>query len=99
MDLLERIQSSLHQIKNTLKADSDIRKLLYYTTKNSLSKSEVSYSSMENLITLRPVFNMNTETFNRSSFLTIAISEMEELEDEKIFDGVLRINIICKNDN
>jgi len=99
MDLLERIQSSLHQIKNTLKADSDIRKLLYYTTKNSLSKSEVSYSSMENFITLRPVFNMNTETFNRSSFLTIAISEMEELEDEKIFDGVLRINIICKNDN
>ena len=99
MDLLERIQSSLYQIKNKLKADSDIRKLLYYTTKDSLSKSEVSYKNIDNFITLRPVFNMNTETFNRNAFVSIAISEMEEVEDEKIFDGVLRLNVICKNDN
>lgn len=99
MNSLERIESSLYKIKNVLKADSNIRKLLYYTTKDALTKNEVSYSKMDNFITLQPVFNMNVEQFNRNAFISIAISEMEEAEEETLYNGVLRINVICKNEN
>ncbi len=97
MDVMERVQSSLYQIKNKIKANSEIRKLIYYTEANALSKSEVSYSTVDELVTLKPIFNMNAGGFNRNSFISIAVTNVESSGDEGMFKGILRINVICKN--
>lgn len=97
MDNLDNIQKALYQVKATLKTDSNIRKLLYYTDSDISTQADVPYTVIDNYIVLRPVFNVDTEPFNKSSFISINLVDLEDDEDIAIENGTLRVNVMCKN--
>ena len=96
IDLMKPIESSLYRIKNILKADSEIRKLLYYTTEDALEKSEVSYTKIDDYISLFPIYNLNQEPYNKSNFITINLIDFVPEEDD-LYEGILQITVISKN--
>jgi len=96
VDLMKPIESSLYRIKNILKADSEIRKLLYYTTEDALEKSEVSYTTIDDYISLFPIYNLNQEPYNKSNFITINLIDFVPEEDD-LYEGILQITVISKN--
>gem|GEM_PF-4130055 len=97
MGIFTNLQTSLFQIKSSLKGNSDLRKLLYYGTSDALAKDDVDYSLINDYIYLNPVFNINVEPFNKSNFITINLVEFSENKEESLFEGALRVNIMCKN--
>ena len=97
MDLFQNIQTSLFKIKSSLKGDSSLRKLLYYTTTDPKSESDVSYTVINDFIYLNPVFDVNIEPYNKSNFISVTLVELEQEEDDTLFTGVLRLDVISKN--
>ena len=97
MNLLDNIQNVVYQAAQLIKTDSNVRNLLYYTSADALSKTAVDIANIESYIFLAPVFDTTKEPFNKSCFITITITKLRTDDENKLLDGVLRINVLAEN--
>lgn len=99
IDGFERIEKDLYNVRAMLLSSSEIRKLLVYTSPNALESIEPSVSQASPFIFLSPVFKTNQEPYNKTTFISITISESSYNKEEAKHDVDLRINIFSKTEN
>lgn len=97
--MLDNLQTAIYEIKHQIKINSDIRKLLYYDTRDALLRSEVSILDIDPYIFLSPVFEINsTPPYDKTTFISIHLAKGETDDEENLLNSVLRINILTRND-
>lgn len=97
MSILNNIQTVVYQAAQLIKTDSSVRNLLYYTTVDALSKTAVDIANIDGYIFLAPVFDTTKEPFNKSCFITLTITKIRVDDENKLLDGVLRVNVLAEN--
>lgn len=92
---LDNIQKMIYEVEILIKSDGGIRNLLYYTTADALTKTQVDIATINDYIFCSPVFETTIEPYNKASFITISLAKLQPIEDT-LYDGVLRINILSQ---
>ncbi len=95
--LFKNLQTSLYQIKGLIKSNTNIGKLLYYSTADALSKTDISPIVINDFIYLSPVFDTTLEPYDKVNFISINLASIDASQDDTLFDGILRINIMSQN--
>ena len=96
MNALDNLQYILFQIEQLIKSDEGIRKLLYYTTTDALTKTDIDQSLISDRIFFSPVFDNTKEPFNKATFITITWTRIVDEDDEALINGVIRINVMVE---
>lgn len=92
------LEKSVFDLAYVIKTIPEVRKLLYYTTPDALSKEDVSVEDINPYIFVSPVLEIyNTEPFNKSNFISIGLVRAEPDEDGFI-ESSFRIDILCQNE-
>lgn len=96
---IQNISDDLFNIRTTLLNDEDIRKLLFYDSKNALSlpapsKSDLIVESDTELgyITLFPIMEKGVLSYDRNTFIQITLPAVDidvDKDDQNMFAGVL----------
>ena len=97
MSKLDLLQKTIYQIKTLIQNDKNIRKLLLHDVNNALEAAEVPYDEAEEYIVLSPIFDMTKEPFNKNTIISIALSRGVKAEDEKILNGIVKINVLTQS--
>ena len=77
MKSLERIEKDLYSVRDYLGKDDEIKKLLYYPTRNALQQENVSANLINEYIFLSPVFDTTREPFDKNTFISITLANTE----------------------
>ena len=96
--MLERIEKSLFEIKDTLLNSQKIRNNLYYASADkdfSGEKIDIGKTLVEKYIVLYPIYNLNGD-FSKSLWIQIVMDSCENSENNCLI-GIARINIIMDN--
>lgn len=95
--MLENVQDTIFQIRQIIKIDENIRKLLYYGTSDALSKDTVDIATINDYIFLSPVMDTTKDPFNKHCFITITLTNINETDEEPLLLGEIRVNVIAQN--
>lgn len=95
--MLERIERTISEVRETLIADSDIRKLVFHDSNNALSMLTPATQEVRPYITVSPIFDMcETEEYNKNTMIQVELDSLDS--EEGYLDGVMRINIVCNRE-
>lgn len=96
---ISNLQKNMFAVKNILLNDEDIRKLLYYDTKNALELEAPSKEDLEvetdtelGYITLFPIMEKGIVEYNRNTFIQITVPTLDvdiDDNDGNLFFGML----------
>lgn len=95
--MLENVQDTIFQIRQIIKTDENIRKLLYYGTSDALSKNSIDIAAVDDYIFLSPVMDTTREPFNKHCLITITLTNINETDEEPLLLGEIRVNVIAQN--
>jgi len=98
MRLLDNIQTSIYQIMQLIKTDNGLLNLLFYTTSDALEKPQIDRTLITDHIFISPVFDTTVSPYNKASHITLTIEKIITDSEEDLFDGTLRINVLCQLD-
>ena len=87
--MFTNFESIFYQIKNTLLNSADLKRLVFYNTKDALTRAEPTYADAEKNIYIKPIIYVYDDSpeFGISSFISIGLVEAD------IFDGLIRSSI------
>lgn len=95
--MLERIERTISEVRETLIADSDIRKLVFHDSNNALSMLTPAAQEARPYITANPIFDMcETEEYNKNTMVQVELDSLDS--EEGYLNGVMRINIVCNRE-
>ena len=96
MKYFDLIQKSLFEIKAKIRANEEIRKLVFYDTSDALAKVAPSAAQADPKIRVTAIFDITEEPYDHNTFITIVATKIQSNEDEKHFNSIVRINVISK---
>jgi hypothetical protein len=98
--MFKNIEKALFEVRFLIRNIPEVRKMLYYKTPDALEKETIpTISQITPYTFLSPVIEVNnTPDFDLTNFITIGLVR-GEVDDEDNTDGVLRIDILCENNN
>lgn len=92
--MLERFERTINEVRATLIADEDIRKLVFHDSNNALSMLPPATNEVENYIVVKPIFDMcETEEYSRNTMIQVELDSVDAKEG--YLDGIMRVNIVC----
>lgn len=96
--MLENIQETLFQIRDTLINDEELRKLVYNDSNNALELDAPSKEEVSDYFSLAPIFEFNTEAgYDHSCGISLVFTEFDEDEDIEEVSATLVVNVIVNN--
>jgi len=99
MSKLDLVEQVIYQIKTQVQNNSKIRKLLLYDTVDALEiAAEVPFVKANDYIVVSPIFDMTKEPFNKNTIISIAITKALKAKEEKIFNGMIKINVLTHSE-
>nr|DAJ82914.1 MAG TPA: hypothetical protein [Caudoviricetes sp.] len=95
--MFERIERTINEVRETLVADNDIRKLVYHDSNNALSMLPPDPAEVQKYIVTCPIFDMcETEGYDRNTMIQVELDSTDS--EDGYLDGVLRINIVTNRE-
>lgn len=92
--MLERIERTINEVRATLIADEDIRKLVFHDSNNALSMLPPDTNEVREYIVTKPIFDLcETEQYSRNTMVQVELDSVDAKEG--YLDGIMRINIVC----
>ena len=97
--MLDNIQSALFEIKRVLIEDEEIRKLLYNDSNDALNLDTPSIESVDDYISLYPVYEFNTESggYNHNCGISIGVSVIDPVDEVVQVIASLSINVLVNS--
>lgn len=96
--MLENIQETLFQIRDTLINDEELRKLVYNDSNNALELDAPSKEEVSDYFSLAPIFEFNTEAgYDHNCGISLVFTELDEDEDIEEVSATLVVNVIVNN--
>ncbi len=97
--MLELVQKTLYEIRNTLKQDEVLRKLLYNDSNNALQMVSPDPAQIEKYITIYPIYEFqNKNDLAQNALINVLFNNGTAGEDVQL-DGVLQVNIVVNVDH
>ena len=97
--MLELVQKTLYEIRNTLKQDEVLRKLLYNDSNNALQMVSPDPAQIEKYITIYPIYEFqNKHDLAQNALINVLFNNGTAGEDVQL-DGVLQVNIVVNVDH
>lgn len=99
--MLERIATTMAEIKVTLLNDEKIRKLVFNDSNAALSLDTPTIEQASKYITLYPIFDFeNKSDYSQNSMINIVFADGEvgDDNDSVILVGTLRVNVVVNVD-
>lgn len=92
--MLERLERTIQEVRATLVADEDIRKLVFHDSNNALSMLPPDINEVQEYIVTKPIFDMcETEQYSRNTMVQVELDSVDAKDN--YLDGIMRINIVC----
>lgn len=92
--MLERIERTVSEVRETLVSDNDIRKLVFHDSNNALSMLAPDPQEVQKYIVTHPIFDMcETEGYSQNTIVQVELDTTNS--EEGYLDGILRVNIVC----
>lgn len=92
--MLERIERTVSEVRETLVSDKDIRKLVFHDSNNALSMIAPDPQEVQRYIVTHPIFDMcETEGYSQNTIVQVELDTTNA--EEGYLDGILRVNIVC----
>lgn len=96
MKYFDKIQSTLFEIKDKIRLNENIRKLVFYDTSNALSLSNPTNAEVDPKIRVTAVFDITEPPYDHNTFITIVATKIQSDMEEQMFNSIVRINIITQ---
>jgi hypothetical protein len=96
MKYFDLMQKTLFEIKNKIRENENIRKLLVYDTPNALNLAAPSRNDADPKIRVTAVFDITEPPYEHNTFVTIVATKIQPDMEEQIFSSIIRINIITQ---
>lgn len=96
MKYFDLMQKTLFEIKNKIRENEDIRKLLVYDTPNALTLQAPTREQADPKIRVTAVFDITEPPYEHNTFVTIVATKIQSNMEEQVFSSIVRINIITQ---
>lgn len=98
--VLNLLQRSVSEIRNTLLGDEVIRKLVFQDSNNALNMLPPAPEEVEDYITVAPIYEFQDKSnLARNTMINIYVAEWQSDEDIASGSGVIRVNVVCNVDH
>jgi hypothetical protein len=96
MKYFDLIQKTLFEIKDKIRLNEDIQKLVVYDTPNALALAAPGAAQADPKIRVTAVFDITEPPYDHNTFITIVATKIQSDMEEQIFSSIIRINIITQ---
>lgn len=98
MKLLDNIQKSIFEIRNLIQAEAEVRKLVYFDTKNALSQAAPTIEQSKEHFTVSAIFDVTEPPFNKNTILSVVLNKANFDEEAVMMRNLVKINILTRSD-
>lgn len=95
--IFNNIQESVFQIKSLIQGVSEIRKLVYYDSKDALEQADIPYSTPAEHFVVSAVFDVTEPPFDKNTLISVIFERGTQSEEDTMIKGIMKINILTRS--
>lgn len=96
--MLDNIQEAMFEIRSLMQSDSDIRKLVYYDTKDALSQPVIDFITPVDHFTMSAIFDVTEAPFDKNTIISSVLQLGSYDEEAVMMRGVVKINVLVRSE-
>lgn len=97
MKILDNIQKSIFEILSLIQADAEVRKLVYFDTKDALSQVAPTIEESEMHFTVSPVFDVTQSPFDKNTIISVVLQKGNFDEDSVLMRNIIKITVLTRS--
>lgn len=95
--MLKNIQKAIFEIRSLIQSIPEVRKLVYYDTKNALGEKVPSIADTQEHFTVSAVFDITEPPFDKNTIVSIAYKKGNYDDEKVMMTGMININVLTKS--
>lgn len=97
MKILDNIQKSIFEILSLIQADAEVRKLVYFDTKDALKQVAPTIEESKMHFTVSPVFDVTQSPFDQNTIISVVLQKGNFDEDSVLMRNMIKITILTRS--
>lgn len=95
--MLKNIENAIFEIRSLIQSIPEVRKLVYYDTKNALGEKTPSIEDTQEHFTVSAVFDITEPPFDKNTIVSIAYKKGNYNDEKMMMVGMININVLTKS--